>query len=220
MDIQITEKITGSKLTLSMLPEATIRKGSAKFQSYDIISKGEVKLPRGTNLLSFSWSGIFPGASRKNMSFVKTHHWRDPKEMENIFEGWRKYGTVLNLMVTETSINHEVLLSDFTTTNSGSAGDVAYEVTFVENKNIFVYNTSQLSIMPTAATNDTNAARPEPAAAAATTYTVVSGDNLWNIAKQYLGSGVRYTEIYELNKSVIGSDPGLIYPGQVLTLPS
>lgn len=50
-------------------------------------------------------------------------------------------------------------------------------------------------------------------------YTVKSGDCLWNIAKKYLGDGSRYNEIYELNKDKI-TNPNLIYPSQVLTLPS
>lgn len=52
----------------------------------------------------------------------------------------------------------------------------------------------------------------------ADTYTIVKGDNLWNIAKKYLGSGTRYMEIYNLNKSILKS-PSLIYPGQVIKLP-
>lgn len=53
----------------------------------------------------------------------------------------------------------------------------------------------------------------------AKTYTVVKGDCLWNIAKKYYGNGAQYTKIYNANKSVIGSNPNLIYPGQVLTIP-
>lgn len=51
------------------------------------------------------------------------------------------------------------------------------------------------------------------------TYTVKSGDCLWNIAKKELGNGSRYTEIYNLNKDKI-KNPNLIYAGQVLTMPS
>ena len=29
------------------------------------------------------------------------------------------------------------------------------------------------------------------------------GDNLWNLAKKYLGKGVKMKEIYEANKDVI-----------------
>lgn len=59
-----------------------------------------------------------------------------------------------------------------------------------------------------------------PAPAAAQTYTVVSGDCLWNIAKKYYGNGSKYTVIYNANKGVIGGNPNLIYPGQVLTIPA
>lgn len=56
--------------------------------------------------------------------------------------------------------------------------------------------------------------------AASRTYTVVKGDCLWNIAKKLYGSGSKYTVIYNANKSVIGGNPNLIYPGQVLTIPA
>lgn len=62
-------------------------------------------------------------------------------------------------------------------------------------------------------------------------YTVKSGDNLWNIAKIYLGNGARQKEIYNLNKEVIeaaakkhgrssSSNGWWIYPGTVLQLPA
>jgi nucleoid-associated protein YgaU len=52
------------------------------------------------------------------------------------------------------------------------------------------------------------------------TYTVDSGDNLSNIAKQELGDANRWREIYELNKDVIGDNPDLIQPGMELKLPN
>lgn len=53
---------------------------------------------------------------------------------------------------------------------------------------------------------------------AAKTYTVTKGDCLWAIAKKQLGNGSRWQEIYNLNKDKI-SNPNVIYPGQVLTMP-
>ena len=47
------------------------------------------------------------------------------------------------------------------------------------------------------------------------TYTVKKGDNLTSIAKKY---NTTWKKIYEDNKDVIGSDPNLIKPGQVLTI--
>ncbi|MCM1545202.1 MAG: LysM peptidoglycan-binding domain-containing protein [Ruminococcus sp.] len=51
------------------------------------------------------------------------------------------------------------------------------------------------------------------------TYKVVKGDCLWNIAKRFYGNGAKYTVIYSANKKTIGSNPNLIYAGQVLTIP-
>lgn len=51
------------------------------------------------------------------------------------------------------------------------------------------------------------------------TYTVVSGDSLYKIAKQSYGDGSKWQTIYDANKSVIGGNPNLIYPGQVLAIP-
>lgn len=45
------------------------------------------------------------------------------------------------------------------------------------------------------------------------------GDNLWTIARRVYGSGIRYTTIYEANANDI-SNPNLIFPGQVFSLPA
>jgi nucleoid-associated protein YgaU len=56
-------------------------------------------------------------------------------------------------------------------------------------------------------------ATPEPAAR---TYTVVSGDTLWAIAERFYGDGNKYQVIADASGV---TDPDLIHPGQVLTIP-
>ena len=46
-------------------------------------------------------------------------------------------------------------------------------------------------------------------------YTVQKGDTLWGIAQKY---NTTWQSIYEKNKDVIGDNPNLIYPGQVLVI--
>lgn len=63
------------------------------------------------------------------------------------------------------------------------------------------------------------------------TYTVVKGDTLWGIAKQFYGSGLEYELIYEANKETIESTAKTrgkkdsshghwIFAGTVLTIPA
>ncbi len=47
---------------------------------------------------------------------------------------------------------------------------------------------------------------------------VQPGNSLWRIARHTYGQGMEYTVIYQANKEMI-SDPNLIYPGQVFTMP-
>ena len=49
-------------------------------------------------------------------------------------------------------------------------------------------------------------------------YTVVSGDTLSKISKQYYGDPNKYPKVFEANKPML-SDPNKIYPGQVLRIP-
>ena len=50
-------------------------------------------------------------------------------------------------------------------------------------------------------------------------HTVVSGDTLGKIAKNYYGNAMKYPVIFEANKPML-KDPDLIYPGQVLRIPA
>jgi nucleoid-associated protein YgaU len=69
--------------------------------------------------------------------------------------------------------------------------------------------------------------KPQPAAQPAAaqpaaqgeSYTVVSGDSLSKIAKHHYGDASKWHQIYDANKSTIGSNPDHIEVGQVLKLP-
>ena len=60
-------------------------------------------------------------------------------------------------------------------------------------------------------------AQPSTPAAGETSYTVVSGDCLWNIAYRHYGSGAKFTAIAAANGL---KDPYLINIGQVLVIPA
>ncbi len=57
---------------------------------------------------------------------------------------------------------------------------------------------------------------PPPPPPAPRTHTVVSGDTLWAIAEHFYGDGSKYQRIADASGI---SNPDLIHPGQVLTIP-
>lgn len=57
----------------------------------------------------------------------------------------------------------------------------------------------------------------EVAAYAGGTYTVIRGDNLWNIAVEVYGDGFRWVDIAEANHLV---NPSIIHAGNALTIPA
>jgi LysM repeat protein len=64
----------------------------------------------------------------------------------------------------------------------------------------------------------TGGGAPAAAATAGNSYTVKPGDTLSKIAKEHLGDANAYMKIFEANRDKL-SNPDLIKPGQVLTLP-
>jgi len=50
-------------------------------------------------------------------------------------------------------------------------------------------------------------------------YTVVEGDSLSSLALRAYGDMFAWDKIYQANKDIVGSNPALIYPGQVLIIP-
>lgn len=119
--------------------------------------------------------------------------------------------------------NLTVGMEDYQITDDAEEGfDITVTVSLKQYRH---YGTKTVTIRPAPTPAETPTAtveqpqRETSQAPQQATYTVKSGDCLWNIAKKYLGDGSRYNEIYELNKDKI-TNPNLIYPNQVLTLPS
>lgn len=54
---------------------------------------------------------------------------------------------------------------------------------------------------------------------ATVTYTVQKGDCLWNIAREHMGEGMKWQDLYKLNQDILGANPDLIYPGTTIQIP-
>lgn len=207
------------------LPERISVGVGAAYQTYNLIS-GKVSIPNGDDIKSIKWNGVFFGRKRRNTVLVQ--EWTDPEECVDFLENAIMNNKTMNLIVDEAPINLDVTVSRFTYEAAGAFGDIEYSIEFQEAGTLKVYTTSELNIQPMAKTVET---RPEPPQTSGQSYTVVSGDNLWKIARKfYGGSGADWQKIYNANAEVIestakkygkaSSDNGhWIYPGCKLTIP-
>lgn len=222
VDIYIRERNGKREIRIPWLPEEIkFDSGDAITASYEIMNKGEVAVPTGSGLASYSWTSEFPGEYRTDTAMLRGK-WQDPKTYHNILESWKANGTPLTLLVTGYPINKDVILERYNGKATGGFGDMAYEVTFLEDRDIVITSTAVTASTPAPA-----AQRP---AANTTTYTIKKGDTLWAIAKKHLGAGSKWKTIYNANKTIIentakkyrkgkGSDNGhWIYPGTKITI--
>lgn len=100
--------------------------------------------------------------------------------------------------------------------NQKSNGDIDYVLDLKEYR---AMNTPKITTQ-TATTMADNTPRVDATTPLVkSTYTVVSGDSLSKIARKMYGDANQWKKIYEANKGTIGSNPNLIYPGQVYTIP-
>ena len=113
----------------------------------------------------------------------------------------------------------------------GGKGDYFYSISFYRYRPLKIQTTKDLGIdkkkkKTTTRTNLKKSSTDKKKQ----TYTIKSGDCLWNIAKKFYGSGADWKKIYDANKTAIekaakkyghkDSDQGdWIFPGTILTIP-
>ena len=223
VDIYIKQKSINRDIRIPLLPEEiTVMTGDGKFISYDIMGKGEVALPAGVGLSTISWESEFPGANWPDPSMLRETG-RAPSFYHALLKKWKSDNVMLNIMVTGYPINMDVYISKYSAKASGPFGGLAYEIEFIEAKNITVKTT-------TTATSNAQSSSAKRSTETTTTYVVKSGDNCWNIALKYYKNGLEWPKIYKANKEIIeqtakkygrsSSDNGWwIYPGIRLVIP-
>ena len=211
MDIYLTNLVTGQRLRFPVVPERLNVRGGGVFREYNVLGVGGVCLPLGDELRGFSWQGILPG----HRHHVRTRiPWlRDTTAPPGFLAHWDSFirrGDKLRLLVTGSNINCDVYLKKYSGGYQGAHRDYHYHIDLVAARAPQV-----VQIQAGAPPVPARPAPPPPR-----TYTVVRGDTLWGIAQRFLGAGPRWPEIHAANRAVIGSNPHLIFPGQVLIVNS
>ncbi|MDE6021205.1 MAG: LysM peptidoglycan-binding domain-containing protein [Ruminococcus sp.] len=204
------------KLQLPVNPESISIKRGSDNDKVSITGLGEITIIQSRCAVEFSFSSFFPATYFPG---AKLREITPPlKIIKKIIE-WQESNKPIHFIVTQCGIDLYCSIESFNySEKGGDVGTYEYSLSLKEYReitvrqiNVDVYN--QKATVTNTEQRVDNTQQPK-------TYTVKSGDCLWNIAKKFYGDGSKYKRIYEANKSIIPeSNPNLIHPGQVLTIP-
>ena len=211
-------------LRFPSLPESISFANGSKYATYNILDLGEASFPSGRGCRTVEWSGVLYGEAFKNNKLL-VQKWKDPEEVQRLFSEWVEYGTKLKLVISGTPINMDVTLADYKMEYSGAYGNYTYSVSFTEYRDLSVTVIKKSTTTTTTQPETKRNTKP-----ASTTYTIQSGDTLWDLAYKNYKSGTKYMVIYNANKDVIeaaakkhghssSKNGDLIFPGTVLSIP-
>ena len=135
-----------------------------------------------------------------------------PYEYLYDLEVWSDKAAKLRWIVSGTSVNASVILEEITQGEQDGTNDLYVTIVMRQWRKP---ETPVLAVSGSGAQTDRDT---QTGAASARTYTVESGDCLWSIAQKFYGSGAQYKRLAAANPAI--TNPNLIYPGQVLTVPA
>ena len=203
------------KHQLPVNPESIKIQRNGNNQSVTIAGLGETTVLQEPKAVTISFSSFFPKTYFPGCTVKKPLL---PHAYINAISTWLNEKTVVRLYITKCDIVWYATIESFSYSQSGGdVGSYDYTISLKSYKTVRVRQININKNKKASAPKKTNAivnTKSKPK-----TYTVKSGDSLYNIAKKYYGDGSKYTKIYEANKKIIGSNPNLIKAGQVLTIP-
>lgn len=136
----------------------------------------------------------------------------------NIIKKWIDSKSLVRLIISDdssTKVNNQYYIESIVYGENGESNkDINYTLTLRE------FRSMNMKYITSNATAKVNKKRESvKSTAKSKKYTVQKGDNLHKISRKMYGSTSNWKKIYDANKSVIGKNPDIIYPGQVFNIP-
>ena len=197
-------------------------------KTYDLINYSQINVLKNPGLSSLEFEVVLPNT--KYPFAMYKNNFQNAKYYLGVLENLKVNRSAFQFIVVRKfpngkdifNTNIKVALEEYTITDTTEEGfDTKVKIKLKQYKE---YSTKKVqetikqyrppAVTRTVTTNNTAVAKPS-----GQNYTVKRGDSLWNIAKRFYGNGAKYTTIYNANRSKI-RNPNLIYPGQVLWIPS
>ena len=213
---------------LPIPPSKLELKISINNKTYDLINYSQINVLKNPGLSSLEFEVVLPNT--KYPFAMYKNNFQNAKYYLGVLENLKVNRSAFQFIVVRKfpngkdifNTNIKVALEEYTITDTTEEGfDTKVKIKLKQYKE---YSTKKVqvtikqyrppAVTRTVTTNNTAVAKPS-----GQNYTVKRGDCLWNIAKRFYGNGAKYTTIYNANRSKI-RNPNLIYPGQVLWIPS
>lgn len=211
-------------MELPIAPQKLTVKIKGNNKTLTLINEGDINFLRAPGLTEITFDAVLPMLGQ--YSFANGYRRPDSylNKLESLMTGKEPFRFLVSRVSPSGRLlydtNMKVSLENYTVTEDATKGpDVTVSITF---KQYISYSTKTVTVVKAKPEKkpvvQQKKKRETSSAPKVKTYTVKSGDCLWNIAKKYYGNGAQYTKIYNANKGKI-KNPNLIYPGQVLTIP-
>ena len=213
---------------LPISPSKIELKISNNNKTYNLINYSQINVLKNPGLSSLEFEVVLPNT--KYPFAMYKNNFQNAKYYLGVLENLKVNRSAFQFIVVRKfpngkdifNTNIKVALEEYTITDTTEEGfDTKVKIKLKQYKE---YSTKKVqvtikqyrppAVTRTVTTNNTAVAKPS-----GQNYTVKRGDCLWNIAKRFYGNGAKYTTIYNANRSKI-RNPNLIYPGQVLWIPS
>lgn len=204
-------------LRLPVNPEQIETSSLQTNERYEILKLGQIVVPSHMELKEYSFEAEIPYSPRH---YIETSGgFQSADYYLKLFDEWRKSLKPVRFIASNgigEDINSLVLIEELTIIEkAGEEGDKYVSLKLVEYRE---FSKKPIAMQSGVIVNTLAKAQSEVNPKTSGSYTVVSGDSLWAIAKKFYGDGSQYTKIANANKDKI-KNPSLIYPGQVLNIP-
>ena len=190
---------------------------SANISTESVNDLGNVSLFSGVELRTIPINSFFPN---KDYSFCTYSNVEPPYEFVSKIEKWQNEGKKLRYIVSDGYTNIPVMINSFTYREQDGTGDVYFDLSLIEYKEIKLNKTTSNNNSNNNSTDRTTENAPKPSGENKT-HKVSSGDSLWAIAQKYYGDGSQYPKIKEANKDKYTSlnNNNIIYSNWELVIP-
>lgn len=204
-------------ILLPIAPEKVTVKTLSKNKTITLLDGSEINILQSPSLRTIHFEALIPYREYPFATYI--YGYRDGDTLREDIEALKNNGTIFQFVITRkrgAKVYHYTdirsSLEDITLTEAAENGfDIKMALTIKEYREYgakFITQSGSVS----------SVRQQDNAPKSGSSYTVLSGDSLWKIAKKFYGDGSRWKEIYNANTSVI-SNPNVIKTGLTITIP-